>query len=70
MLKKDNSEWYCIVCMKDFFPFSNLDDKEFISTTLGKQIKFTSIAKKRTSEKNNFLNLINTESDKNPDENI
>ena len=70
MLQKDNSQWFCVVCMKELFPFSNLNDNEFITTTLGKQIKFTSIAKKRTPEKISFLDNINAESDNNPDENI
>ena len=70
MLKKDNSQWFCIVCMKELFPFSNLNDKEFITTTLGKQIKFTSISKKRNSDKTIFTNLINTESDNTVEENI
>ena len=69
MLKKDNSQWFCIVCMKELLPFSDLNDKEFIATTLGKQIKFTSIAKKRKSDKTKFLNSINIDSD-NGDENI
>ena len=70
MLKKDNSQWFCIVCMKELFPFSNLNDKEFITTTLGKQIKFTSTSKKRNSDKTIFTNLINTESDNTVEENI
>ena len=70
ILKKDNSQWFCIVCMKELFPFSNLNDKEFITTTLGKQIKFTSISKKQNSDKTIFTNLINTESDNTVEENI
>ena len=70
MLKKDNSQWFCIVCMKELFPFSDLNDNDLIATTLGKQIKFTSISKKRISEKKTFLNSINTESENNTDENI
>ena len=30
MLKKDSSQWFCIVCMKELFPFSNLNDKDLL----------------------------------------
>ena len=33
MLKKDETACYCISCSKDIFPFSDLNDNEFHTTT-------------------------------------
>ena len=43
---KDKSKWFCMVCTKEFLHFSNLDDKNFILTVKGKNLKFTDVAKK------------------------
>ena len=58
-LKKDKSTWFCKVCIKEFLPFSNLDDKNFILTVKGKQMKFTNVAEKRVSNKTKLLDQIN-----------
>ena len=52
-LKKDKSEWFCMVCTKDFLPLSNLDDKNII-TFKGKKMKFTNVAEKRVSNTSRF----------------
>ena len=47
-----------MVCTKEFLHFSNLDDKNFILTAKGKNLKFTNVAKK-ISNKTQLLNQIN-----------
>ena len=58
-LKKDKSKWFGMVSTKEFLPFSNLDDKNFILTVKGKQMKFTNVAKKQVSNKTKLLDQIN-----------
>ena len=48
-----------MVCTKEFLPFSNLDDKNIISTVKGKKLKFVNVAEKRISNKTKFLDQIN-----------
>ena len=45
-LKKGKSKWFCMVCTKEFLPFSNLDDKNLVLTVKGKTSKFTNVAEK------------------------
>ena len=58
-LKKDKSNWFCMVCTKEFLPFFNLDDKNLILTVKGKKMKFTNVAEKRVSNKTKVLDRIN-----------
>ena len=37
-LKKDKSKWFCMLCIKEFHSFSNLDDKNLILTVKGKKL--------------------------------
>ena len=48
-----------MVCTKEFLPFSNPDDKIFILTVKGKQMKFNNVAEKRVSNKIKLLDQIN-----------
>ena len=45
-LKQDKSMWYCIVCAKELFPSSKLNDENLILTLKGKKIKFVNVAQK------------------------
>ena len=58
-----NTKWFCIICSKEFLPFSNLSNEEFIHTVKGKKIKFTHVAEKQRSSKIKFFNKINTVSE-------
>ena len=51
--------WYCIVCAKELFPFSKLNDENLILTLKGKKIKFVNVAQKGILEKTQFLQQIN-----------
>ena len=50
--------WYCIVCTKELFPFSKLNDENLILTLIGKKIKFVNLAQMRILEKTQFLQQI------------
>ena len=50
--------WYCIVCTKELFPYSKLNDENLILTLKGKKIKFVNVAQKRILGKTQFLQLI------------
>ena len=67
LLKEDKSNWYCIICTKEFLPFSNLNDEEFIST-IGKRIPFTALREKRKPEQEQFKKFINDLTEKGADE--
>ena len=47
LLNEKNTKWFCIICSKEFLPFSNLNNEEFIYTMKGKKIKFTHVAEKQ-----------------------
>ena len=56
LLQKDQkSKCFCIICTKEFLPFSNLNNEDFIHTLKGKNIKFTHVAKKKMSKRNRIL---------------
>ena len=42
-LKQDKSTRYCIVCTKELFPFSKLNNENLILTLKGKNIKFVNV---------------------------
>ena len=58
-LKQDKSMWYCIVCAKELFPFSKLNDEHLILTLKSKKVKFVNVAQKWILEKTQFLQQIN-----------
>ena len=58
MLKEDETAWYCISSSKDIFPFSDLNDNQFHTTTQGKKTKFLTLAKKRRSNEHRLLERI------------
>ena len=39
ILKKENASWRCIECLKGVFPFSKLDNTNFLITITGKNLK-------------------------------
>ena len=51
--------WYCIVCTKELFPYSKLNDENLILTLKGKKIKFVNVAQKWILGKSQFLQQIN-----------
>ena len=50
-----------MLCTKTFLPYSVLNDNEFKQTDIGKQVKFTHIAKPAISNTENFIKAINSE---------
>ena len=57
----ENSHWYCMICAKTFLPYSVFNNNEFKETIIGKQAKFTHIAKPAISNTENFIKAINSE---------
>ena len=57
----ETSHWYCTLCTKRFLSYSVLNDNEFKQTVVGKQVKFTDIAKPAISNTENFIKPINSE---------
>ena len=63
-LQKDyKSKWYCIICTKDFLPFSNLNNEEFIYTVKSRKLKFIHVAPKHVSNKTVFVKNITSKSE-------
>ena len=60
-LKLGSSHWFCVSCIKEFLPFSSIEDEEFAHATLGKKIKFTHVSNTPKSIKENFIQAINSE---------
>ena len=58
-LKQDKSTWYCIVCTKELFPFSKLNDENLILILKGKKIKFVNVAQRWILGSTQFLQQIN-----------
>ena len=50
-----------MICTKTFLPYSVLNNNEFKLTVIGKQVKFTHIAKLAVSITENFIKSINSE---------
>ena len=68
LLQKDkSSHWFCIICTKDFLPFFDLNNDEFIHTVKGKKVKFTHVTKKKLTAEANFFEQINSNLDANQD---
>ena len=52
LLQKDkSSQWFCISCTKDFPPFSDLNNDEFMYTIKGKKVKFNHVTKKEINSR-------------------
>ena len=63
LLQKDeSSHWFCIICTKDFLPFSG-----FIHTIKGKKVEFTHVTKKKLTAEASFFQQINSNLDANQD---
>ena len=60
-LMRENFHWYCLLCTKTFLPYSILNDNEFKQAVIGKQVKFTHIAKPAISNTENSIKAINSE---------
>ena len=60
-LQTDTSYWYCMLCTKEFLPFSDTSDEELMQTSIGKRIKFTRINNFLKSVKKNFIQEISSE---------
>ena len=58
---RENSHWYCMLWTKTFLPYSVLKDNEFKHTVIGKQVKFTHIAKPGISYTGNIIKAIDCE---------
>ena len=57
---RETSDWYCMLCTKTFLSYTVLNDNEFKQTVIGKQVKFTHIAKPAISNTENFIKAINS----------
>ena len=57
----ETSHWYCMLCTKTFLSYSVLNKNKFKQTVIGKQVKFTHIAKPAISNTENFIKAINSE---------
>ena len=62
-----NLHWFCIICTKDFLPFSYLNNGEFVHTVKGKKIKFTHVTKKYLTAEAGFFQAFNSNLDANQD---
>ena len=60
-LMHENSHWYCMLCTQTFLPYSFLNYNEFKKRVIGKQVKFTYIAKPAISNTENFIKAINSQ---------
>ena len=56
----EKSHWYCMLCTKKFLPYSVINNG-LKQNVIGKQIKFTHIAKPAISNAENFIKAVNSE---------
>ena len=59
ILKKENVSWSCIECSKSVFPFSKLDNTNFLTTITGKNLKFITVRKKHNTQEGILIDRIN-----------
>ena len=59
LLRKDNTQWFCIECSKDQIPFSKLNNNEFHHTILGKKIKLLATTERNLGTKNALIGRLN-----------
>ena len=58
-MKKENASWSCIECSKGVFPFSKLDNTNFLTTITGKNLKFMTVRKKDNTQEGFLIDRIN-----------
>ena len=59
LLRKVNTQWFCIECSKDQFPLSKLNNNEFHHTILGEKIKLLPTAKRNFGSENALIDRLN-----------
>ena len=59
ILKKENASWSCIECSKSVFPFSKLDNTNFLTTSTGKNLKYITVRKKHSTQEGILIDRIN-----------
>ena len=59
ILKKENASWSCIECSKSVFPFSKLDNTNFLTTITGKNLKLITVRKKHNTQEGILIDRIN-----------
>ena len=58
ILKKEKASWSCIECSKDVFPFSKLNETNFLTTIAGKKLKFITTRKKHNTQEEIFFLIL------------
>ena len=59
ILKKDEASWSCIECSKNVFPFSKLNETNFLTTIAGKKLKFITTRKKHNTQEDILVDRLN-----------
>ena len=59
ILKKENAFWSYIECSKGVFPFSKLDNTNFLTTVTRKNLKFMAVRKKDNTQEGILIDRIN-----------
>ena len=59
ILKKEKASWSCIECSKDVFPFSGLNETNFLTTIAGKNLKFITTRKKHNTQEEILVDRLN-----------
>ena len=52
------ASWSCIECSKDVFPFSKLNETNFLTTIAGKKLKFITTRKKHNTQEEIFFLIL------------
>ena len=58
-MKKEKASWSCIECSKDVFPFSKLNETNFLTTIAGKKLKFITTRKKHNTQEEILVDRLN-----------
>ena len=59
LLRKGNTQWFCIECSKDQFPFLKLNSNEFHHTILEKKIKLLATTNRNLGSENALIDRLN-----------
>ena len=59
ILKKESASWGCREYSKGVFPFSELDNTNFLTTITGKNLKFITVRKKHNTQERILIDRIN-----------
>ena len=59
ILKKEKASWSCIECFKDVFPFSKLNETNFLTTIAAKKLKFITTRKKHNAQEEILVDRLN-----------